>query len=915
MELASKYDPREVESKWYQYWIDNKLFSSKPDGREPYTIVIPPPNVTGVLHMGHMLNNTIQDILVRRARMEGKNACWVPGTDHASIATEAKVVKKLAEQGIKKHDLTRDEFLKHAWGWTHEHGGIILKQLRRLGASCDWDRTAFTMDETRSKSVIKVFVDLYNKGLIYRGMRMVNWDPKALTALSTEEVVYKEEQSHLFHLKYYVDGLEKLDNLEKLEEQGNIIHKDEKGYYAVVATTRPETIMGDTAMCINPKDPKNQWLKGRKVIVPLVNRVIPVIEDRYVDIEFGTGCLKVTPAHDTNDYMLGKTHNLETIDIFNADGTISEQSPIYVGMDRFDCRKQITKDLKEAGLMEKVEDYVNKVGYSERNPDTAIEPRLSLQWFLKMKHFADIALPPVLNGEMKFYPQKYVNTYKNWLENIQDWCISRQLWWGHRIPAYYYGEPADDASDEQFVVAETAEKALELARKESGNANLTLADLRQDEDALDTWFSSWLWPVSLFDGINNPGNEEINYYYPTSDLVTAPDIIFFWVARMIMAGEEYMGTFPFKNVYFTGIVRDKLGRKMSKSLGNSPDPIELIDKFGADGVRMGMMLSAPAGNDILFDESLCEQGRNFNNKIWNAFRLVKGWKVEDNASNTSYTSSSSNAIAVTWFEAKMKQVNAEVDDLFSKYRISEALMAVYKLFWDEFSSWYLEMVKPAYVDGEQQPIDRETYEATLGFFNNLLKMLHPFMPFITEELWQHLYDRQEGESIMRDCLKMERLTSEEEKLVNDIEQVKQIVSGVRMVRSQKNIAPKEKLELQSVNTNRHEIYNDVIIKMANLKGITVVNEKGADASAFMVGTDEYAVPLGDMIDVAAEIEKAEAQLKHLEGFLLGVRKKLSNEKFVANAPEAVVAMERKKEHDAEEKIAALNESINELRKR
>ena len=914
MELASKYDPREVESKWYQYWIDNKLFSSKPDGREPYTIVIPPPNVTGVLHMGHMLNNTIQDILVRRARMEGKNACWVPGTDHASIATEAKVVKKLAEQGIKKHDLTRDEFLKHA-DWTHEHGGIILKQLRRLGASCDWDRTAFTMDETRSKSVIKVFVDLYNKGLIYRGMRMVNWDPKALTALSTEEVVYKEEQSHLFHLKYYVDGLEKLDNLEKLEEQGNIIHKDEKGYYAVVATTRPETIMGDTAMCINPKDPKNQWLKGRKVIVPLVNRVIPVIEDRYVDIEFGTGCLKVTPAHDTNDYMLGKTHNLETIDIFNADGTISEQSPIYVGMDRFDCRKQITKDLKEAGLMEKVEDYVNKVGYSERNPDTAIEPRLSLQWFLKMKHFADIALPPVLNGEMKFYPQKYVNTYKNWLENIQDWCISRQLWWGHRIPAYYYGEPADDASDEKFVVAETAEEALELARKESGNANLTLADLRQDEDALDTWFSSWLWPVSLFDGINNPGNEEINYYYPTSDLVTAPDIIFFWVARMIMAGEEYMGTFPFKNVYFTGIVRDKLGRKMSKSLGNSPDPIELIEKFGADGVRMGMMLSAPAGNDILFDESLCEQGRNFNNKIWNAFRLVKGWKVEDNASNTSNTSSSSNAIAVAWFEAKMKQVNAEIDDLFSKYRISEALMAVYKLFWDEFSSWYLEMIKPAYINGEAQPIDRQTYEATLNFFNNLLKMLHPFMPFITEELWQHLYDRKEGESIMRDCLKMERLTSEEEKLINDIEQVKQIVSGVRMVRSQKNIAPKEKLELLTVNANRYETYNDVIAKMGNLKGITVVKEKAADASAFMVGTDEYAVPLGDMIDVAAEIEKAEAQLKHLEGFLMGVKKKLSNEKFVANAPEAVVAMERKKEHDAEEKIAALKDSIAELQKK
>ena len=909
MELASKYDPREVESKWYQYWIDNKLFSSKPDGREPYTIVIPPPNVTGVLHMGHMLNNTIQDILVRRARMEGKNACWVPGTDHASIATEAKVVKKLAEQGIKKHDLTRDEFLKHAWDWTHEHGGIILKQLRRLGASCDWDRTAFTMDETRSQSVIKVFVDLYNKGLIYRGMRMVNWDPKALTALSTEEVVYKEEQSHLFHLKYYVADPENLDIPENPEETGNVIHKDEKGYYAVVATTRPETIMGDTAMCINPKDPKNQWLKGRKVIVPLVNRVIPVIEDRYVDIEFGTGCLKVTPAHDTNDYMLGKTHNLETIDIFNADGTISDQSPIYVGMDRFDCRKQITKDLQEAGLMEKVEDYVNKVGYSERNPDTAIEPRLSLQWFLKMKHFADIALPPVMTGEMKFYPQKYVNTYKNWLENIQDWCISRQLWWGHRIPAYYYGEPADDASDEKFVVAETAEEALELARKESGNANLSLTDLRQDEDALDTWFSSWLWPVSLFDGINHPGNEEINYYYPTSDLVTAPDIIFFWVARMIMAGEEYMGTFPFKNVYFTGIVRDKLGRKMSKSLGNSPDPIELIDKFGADGVRMGMMLSAPAGNDILFDESLCEQGRNFNNKIWNAFRLVKSWKVADTTPTTA------NILATKWFEAKMKEVNAEIDDLFSKYRISEALMAVYKLFWDEFSSWYLEMIKPAYINGEAQPIDRQTYEATLNFFNNLLKMLHPFMPFITEELWQHLYDRKDGESIMRDCLKIERLSSDDEKLINDIEQVKQIVSGVRMVRSQKNIAPKEKLELLTVNANRYETYNDVISKMANLKGITVVNEKAADASAFMVGTDEYAVPLGDMIDVAAEIEKAEAQLKHLEGFLIGVKKKLSNEKFVANAPEAVVAMERKKEHDAEEKIAALKVSIAELQKK
>ena len=897
MELASKYDPHAVESKWYQYWLDNKLFSSKPDGREPYTIVIPPPNVTGVLHMGHMLNNTIQDILVRRARMEGKNACWVPGTDHASIATEAKVVKKLAEQGIKKHDLTREQFLEHAWDWTHEHGGIILKQLRRLGASCDWDRTAFTMDEKRSESVIKVFVDLYNKGLIYRGLRMVNWDPKALTALSTEEVIYKEEQSHLFHLKYYVDGLENLENLEQLEEQGNIIHKDEKGYYAVVATTRPETIMGDTAMCINPKDPKNQWLKGRKVIVPLVNRVIPVIEDRYVDIEFGTGCLKVTPAHDTNDYMLGKTHNLETIDIFNADGTISEQSPIYVGMDRMDCRKQIAKDLQEAGLMEKIEDYINKVGYSERNPDTAIEPRLSLQWFLKMQHFADIALPPVLNGELKFYPQKYVNTYKNWLENIQDWCISRQLWWGHRIPAYYYNEEGD------FVVAETREKALELAQQK--DPKITDADLRQEEDALDTWFSSWLWPISLFDGINNPNNEELNYYYPTNDLVTGPDIIFFWVSRMIMAGYEFVGKMPFKNVYFTGIVRDKLGRKMSKSLGNSPDPIELIEKFGADGVRMGMMLSAPAGNDILFDEALCEQGRNFNNKIWNAFRLVKQWQTADIEQPQACKT------AVSWFEAKLQEVNAELKDLFSKYRISEALMAVYRLFWDEFSSWYLEMVKPAY----QQPIDQQTYDATLKFFEQLLEMLHPFMPFITEELWQHIYDRKEGESIMVKVLEIAAPTEEGQKLVADIELVKQITSGVRAVRNSKNIPQKDALDLQMVGKNNFEAYNDVIKKMANLKAITVVAEKAADASAFMVGTDEFAVPLGDMIDVAAEIEKQEAQLKHLEGFLTGVMKKLQNERFVANAPEAVVALERKKQSDSEEKIAALKESIAELKKK
>ena len=896
MEIATKYDPKEVESKWYQYWIDNKLFSSKPDNREPYTIVIPPPNVTGVLHMGHMLNNTIQDILVRRARMEGKNACWVPGTDHASIATEAKVVKRLAEQGIKKHDLSRDEFLKHAWQWTEEHGGIILKQLRRLGASCDWDRTAFTMDEQRSKSVIKVFVDLYNKGLIYRGLRMVNWDPKAQTALSNEEVVYKDEQSKLYHLKYYLADTENIGDINTLKAEGNIIHQDDNGFYAVVATTRPETIMGDTAMCINPKDPKNQWLKGKKVIVPLVGRVIPVIEDRYVDIEFGTGCLKVTPAHDTNDYMLGKTHNLETIDIFNADATISEQSPLYVGMDRFDCRKKIAEDLKNAGLMERVEDYNNKVGYSERNPDTAIEPRLSLQWFLKMQHFADIALPPVVNGEMNFYPSKYKTTYKNWLENIQDWCISRQLWWGHRIPAYYYGE-------EQFVVAETIEEALSLAREKSGNNNLQIADLNQDDDALDTWFSSWLWPISLFDGINNPDNKEINYYYPTSDLVTAPDIIFFWVARMIMAGEEYMGKFPFKNVYFTGIVRDKLGRKMSKSLGNSPDPIELIEKFGADGVRMGMMLSAPAGNDILFDESLCEQGRNFNNKIWNAFRLVKSWQVAD------IDQPEVNDVACKWFESKLREVNSEVDDLFKKYRISEALMAVYKLFWDEFSSWYLEMVKPAY----GSPIDSITFNKTLGFFDTLLKMLHPFMPFITEELWQHISERNEGDSIMKECLKLDKPNDNDAKLIADIENIKLVIGNVRTIRNQKNIPQKEKLELQTIGKDNYEAYSSVVIKMANLSGITTNAEKTADKALFMVGTDEYAVPMGSLIDVAVEIEKQEAQLKHLEGFLAGIKKKLSNEKFVANAPEAVVALERKKQSDSEEKIAALKASLSELR--
>ena len=892
MELASKYDPQSVESKWYEYWLDNKLFSSKPDGREPYTVVIPPPNVTGVLHMGHMLNNTIQDILVRRARMEGKNACWVPGTDHASIATEAKVVNKLAQEGIKKTDLTRDEFLKHAWAWTEEHGGIILKQLRKLGASCDWDRTAFTMDETRSKSVIKVFCDLYNKGLIYRGARMVNWDPQAQTALSDEEVVYKDEHSKLYYLKYRVveSGVER-------KSEGNVMHKDEKGYYAVVATTRPETIMGDTAMCINPDDEKNTWLKGKHVIVPLVGREIPVVEDGYVDIEFGTGCLKVTPAHDINDHALGLKHNLETIDIFNDNGTISEAAGMYVGMDRMDVRKQIEKDLKEAGLMEKVEDYNNKVGFSERT-NVPIEPKLSTQWFLSMQHFADEALPPVMDDEIMFYPSKYKNTYRHWLENIKDWCISRQLWWGHRIPAYYY---TTEEGKKDVVVAETAELALEEARKK--NANLSAGDLEQDSDCLDTWFSSWLWPISLFNGILDPDNEEMKYYYPTSDLVTGPDIIFFWVARMIMAGYEYKGKMPFKHVYFTGIVRDKLGRKMSKSLGNSPDPLVLIDKYGADGVRMGMMLSAPAGNDILFDESLCEQGRNFNNKIWNAFRLVEGWEVADG------TQPEANKIAVEWFNAKLRQANAEIDDLFKKYRISEALMTVYKLFWDEFSSWYLEMVKPAY----GQPINKTTYEATLKFFENLLKMLHPFMPFITEELWQHIYERKDGESIMRDKLEISVPTGEDMKLIEDIESVKQIVAGVRTVRNQKNIANKETLSLQCVGENALKDYDSVVGKMANLTSIDVVTEKDCTAAAFMVGTLEYEVPLGDMIDVAAEIEKMEAQLKHLEGFLAGVSKKLSNERFVANAPEAVVALERKKQSDSMEKIAALKESISSLK--
>ena len=879
MELASKYNPADVEGKWYQYWLDNKLFSSKPDGREPYTVVSPPPNVTGVLHMGHMLNNTIQDILVRRARMEGKNACWVPGTDHASIATEAKVVNKLAQQGIKKTDLTREEFLKHAWEWTDEHGGIILKQLRKLGASCDWDRTAFTMDKERSESVIKVFCDLYDKGLIYRGVRMVNWDPKALTALSDEEVIYKEEHSKLYYLRYKVEG-------------------DAEGRYAVVATTRPETIMGDTAMCINPNDPKNEWLKGKRVIVPLVGRSIPVIEDDYVDIEFGTGCLKVTPAHDVNDYMLGEKYNLPSIDIFNDNGTLSEEAGLYVGMDRFDVRKQIEQDLAAANLLEKVEAYTNKVGCSERT-GVAIEPKLSMQWFLKMQHFADMALPPVMNDELKFYPAKYKNTYRNWLENIKDWCISRQLWWGHRIPAYYLPEGG-------FVVAATAEEALAKAIEKTGNANLKVEDLRQDEDCLDTWFSSWLWPISLFDGINNPDNEEIKYYYPTSDLVTGPDIIFFWVARMIMAGYEYLGDMPFKNVYFTGIVRDKIGRKMSKSLGNSPDPLDLIERFGADGVRMGMMLSAPAGNDILFDDALCEQGRNFNNKIWNAFRLVKGWEVADIA-QPEYA-----AIATEWFESMLSKTTAEVDDLFSKYRLSEALMAIYKLFWDEFSSWYLEMVKPAYIDGKAQPIDKATYEKTLSFFDSLLKLLHPFMPFITEELWQHIYDRKDGESLMVQTLNINKEVNEE--IVKNFEVVKEVIGGIRTIRLQKNITQKEALSLQVVGESPVASFNAVISKLCNLNSIESVENKAEGSASFMVGTTEYAVPLGNLINVEEELKKLEADLKYNEGFLQSVLKKLSNEKFVSKAPANVIEMERKKQADAESKIASLKESIAALKK-
>ena len=875
MEISSKYSPQDTENKWYQHWLDKNYFHSTPDEREPYTIVIPPPNVTGVLHMGHMMNNTIQDVLIRRARMQGKNACWVPGTDHASIATEAKVVNKLAQQGIKKTDIGRDEFLKHAWDWTHEHGGIILKQLRRLGASCDWERTSFTMDETRSKSVIHVFCDLYKKGLIYRGVRMVNWDPKALTALSDEEVIYKEEHSKLFYLRYKIEG-----------EDG----------YAIVATTRPETIMGDTAMCINPNDPKNEHLKGKKVIVPLVGRAIPVIEDEYVDIEFGTGCLKVTPAHDVIDFMLGEKYGLQSINIFNDDATISEAAGMYVGMDRDDVRKQIVKDLDAAGLLEKVEDYNNKVGYSERT-HVAIEPKLSMQWFLKMEHLAEIALKPVLDGEIQFYPSKYVNLYRHWLENIKDWCISRQLWWGHRIPAYFLPEGG-------YVVAETAEEALQLAKEKVGD-NITMDDLRQDSDCLDTWFSSWLWPLSLFDGILNPDNEEFKYYYPTNDLITGPDIIFFWVARMIMAGEEYQKEVPFKKVYFTGIVRDKLGRKMSKSLGNSPDPIELIDKYGADGVRVGMMLTAPAGNDLPFDESLCEQGRNFCNKMWNALRLVKGWKVDENIAQPDTAK-----MAVKWFEKRFYQVLQETNDNLDKYRLSDALMGIYKLVWDDFCSWYLEMVKAPM----NQPIDAVTYNATVEFFENLMKILHPFMPFITEDIWHLLKERQDGDDII--IAQQPKQQDIDNEILNQFIFTQDVINNIRKIRAEKNISMKEAIELIVVDKDGsvNKDFDSVIMKLCNVSSVNYVTENPQDAFGFLVKATEFFIPVSDNIDTEAEIKKLEEELKYAQGFLKSVEAKLSNEKFVNGAPAAVVDKERKKKSDSEAKIKVLEQQIAALRK-
>lgn len=869
-ELAKQYSPHEVEERWYGYWMQHRLFHSEPDGREPYTIVIPPPNVTGILHMGHMLNNTIQDILIRRARMQGKNALWVPGTDHASIATEAKVVAKLAAEGIAKSSLTREQFLEHAWAWKEKHGGIILEQLKKLGASCDWERTAFTMDPERYRSVMRVFVDLYRKGLIYKGVRMVHWDPKARTALSDAEVVYRDEHSKLYYLRYHIVG-----------EEG----------YAVVATTRPETIMGDTAMCINPNDPKNAHLKGKRVIVPLVGREIPVIEDEYVEMDFGTGCLKVTPAHDPNDYMLGRKHNLESIDIFNEDATLSPAAGLYVGLDRFEVRRRIVDDLAAAGLIEKVEDYENKVGYSERNADTVVEPRLSSQWFMKMKGMAVPALEAVEDDTIKFVPEKFKNIYRHWMEDVHDWCISRQLWWGHRIPAWYL-------PDGSVVVAETAEEALEEARRK--DPALTAADLEQDPDVLDTWFSSWLWPIALFNGILDPDNKEISYYYPTATLVTGPDIIFFWVSRMIMAGYEFRKEPPFRNVYFTGIVRDEIGRKMSKQLGNSPDPLDLIATYGADGVRMGLMLSAPAGSDILFDKKLCETGRNFCNKIWNAFRLVKGWEVDAQAEQPRAA-----AEAIEWFDSKLSATIAELDDLFSKFRISEALMAVYRLFWDEFSSWYLEAVKPAW----QTPVDAKTLAAVERHFDALLRLLHPFMPFITEELWQNLAERREGESIMYAA--EPRGQEPDAGVLEKMETVKAIVNGVRGVRAKRNIAPKEALELHVVG-DQTTPWPELIGKLGNVSAIANVGEADATAAKFIAGTTTYEVPLADMIDTEAERAKLAKEIDYLKGFKASIEKKLSNERFVAKAPAAVVEGERKKLADAEAKIAQLTDSLQAL---
>ncbi len=875
MNIADKYTPQQIEGKWYDYWIEHKLFHSTPDEREAYTIVIPPPNVTGMLHMGHMLNNTLQDVLVRRARMQGKNACWVPGTDHASIATEAKVVAKLKSEGIDKADLTREEFLRHAWEWKEKHGGIILKQLRKLGASCDWDRTCFTMDDPRTEGVIKVFVDLYNKGKIYRGVRMVNWDPSAQTALSDEEVIYKESHGKLYYLRYKVEGTDRS---------------------IIVATTRPETILGDTALCVNPNDERYNWLPAdARVIVPLVGRSIPVIRDTYVDIEFGTGALKVTPAHDVNDYMLGEKYGLETIDIFNDNGTVNDKVGMYVGMDRFVVREQIEKDLAAADLLEKTEAYTNNVGFSERT-GVPIEPKLSMQWFLSMQELAEPATRAVLENEIKFVPEKYKNIYRHWMENIKDWCISRQLWWGQRIPAYYLPKGG-------YVVAETAEKALELARVKAGDDSLQLSDLRQDEDVLDTWFSSWLWPISVFDGIRNPENEEIKYYYPTNDLVTGPDIIFFWVARMIMAGYEYRGEMPFRNVYFTGIVRDKIGRKMSKQLGNSPDPLDLIAQYGADGVRVAMMLCSSAGNDLMFDDSLCEQGRNFGNKIWNAYKLVCGWSVD-----AAREQSECNRLSIEWFEQRLAAAQMQIEKDFAAYRISDALLVAYRLFWDEFSGWLLEMVKPAYGDA----IDECTLKAVKSIFERLMQMLHPFMPFLTEEIWQDIAERKEGESI---CVSAAKVAEEaDEKLLARFELAKEVISAVRNVRKQKNLPNKDALTLKViVDENYPAEYEAVITKMANLTSVERVEEKDATAAAFIVKTTQYFVPLGGLIDVEAERKKMSEELTYLEGFLASVMKKLSNERFVSSAPEKVVANERAKKADAEAKIAAIKERLEQLK--